>query len=99
MKKIKRLLVVAALALIVGATAKVQTQAAVTGVKQIDDSKNSVKLQCNAILGAGYYYLELSTDNRNWVVMDVSSNPSSLSASSLTSGTTLLCPRRHMYRL
>lgn len=50
MKKIKRLLVVAALALIVGATAKVQTQAAVTGVKQIDDSKNSVKLQCNAIL-------------------------------------------------
>ena len=43
MKKIKRLLVVAALALIVGATAKVQTQAAVTGVKQIDDSKNSVK--------------------------------------------------------
>ena len=35
MKKIKRLLVVAALALIVGATAKVQTQAAVTGVKQI----------------------------------------------------------------
>ena len=88
MKKIKRLLVVAALALIVGATAKVQTQAAVTGVKQIDDSKNSVKLQCNAILRAGYYYLELSTDNRNWVVMDVSSNPSSLSASSLTSGTT-----------
>lgn len=88
MKKIKRLLVVAALALIVGATAKVQTQAAVTGVKQIDDSKNSVKLQCNAILGAGYYYLELSTDNRNWVVMDVSSNPSSLYASSLTSGTT-----------
>lgn len=88
MKKIKRLLVVAALALIVGAIAKVQTQAAVTGVKQIDDSKNSVKLQCNAILRAGYYYLELSTDNRNWVVMDVSSNPSSLSASSLTSGTT-----------
>ena len=88
MKKIKRLLVVAALGLIIGATAKVQTQAAVTGVKQIDDSKNSVKLQCNAILGAGYYYLELSTDNRNWVVMDVSSNPSSLSASSLTSGTT-----------
>ena len=88
MKKIKRLLVVAALALIVGATAKVQTQAAVTGVKQIDDSKNSIKVQCNAILGAGYYYLELSTDNRNWVVMDVSSNPSSLSASSLTSGTT-----------
>ena len=41
MKKIKRLLVVAALALIVGATAKVQTQAAVTGVKQIDDSKNN----------------------------------------------------------
>ena len=78
MKKIKRLLVVAALGLIIGAT----------GVKQIDDSKNSVKLQCNAILGAGYYYLELSTDNRNWVVMDVSSNPSSLSASSLTSGTT-----------
>ena len=83
MKKIKRLLVVAALGLIIGATAKVQTQAAVTGVKQIDDSKNSVKLQCNAILRADYYYLELSTDNRNWVVMDVSSNPSSLSASSL----------------
>ena len=61
MKKIKRLLVVAALGLIIGATAKVQTQAAVTGVKQIDDSKNSVKLQCNAILGAGYYYLELIT--------------------------------------
>lgn len=88
MKKIKRLLVVAALALIVGATAKVQTQAAVTGVKQTGASKDSITVQCNAILGADYYFLELSTDNKNWVVMDVSSSPSYLSTSSLTSGTT-----------
>lgn len=88
MKKIKRLLVVAAMALALGAASKAQSQAAVTGVKQVDDSTSSVTVKCDAVLQANYYYLEMSTDKVNWVYMDVTSNPNSLYASGLTAGRT-----------
>lgn len=88
MKKIKRLLVVAAMALVLGAASKAQSQAAVTGVKQVDDSTSSVTVKCDAVLQANYYYLEMSTDKVNWVYMDVSSNPNSLYTSGLTAGRT-----------
>lgn len=88
MKKIKKLLVVAAIALALGAMSKAQSQAAVTGVQQVDDSHSSVKVKCDAMLQAKYYYLEMSTDNVNWVYMDVTSDPNSLYASGLTAGRT-----------
>lgn len=88
MKKWKQVVLVAALALLLGMTTKAESQAAITGLKQIGDSDSTVKVQCNGELGAKYYYLTLSTDNVNWHVQTVSSDPNSLSASGLGAGMT-----------
>lgn len=86
-KKWKQLTVAAGLALCFGLAVKADTQAAsqVTGLKQTGDSSSRIDVQCDAVLGADRYYLELSTDKNNWVVVDTSSG-TSLSGYSLSSG-------------
>lgn len=89
MKKCKQIMFVAVLAFCLSMVAKAESKAAaVTGVKQIDDSSSSLRVQCNAQLGAQYYYLELSEDKVTWYVRDVSSNANSLSSSGLGAGKT-----------
>lgn len=88
MKKWKQVVLVAALALLLGMTTKAESQAAITGVQQIGDSESSVRVKCTGELGAKYYYLSLSTDNVTWHVQNVSSDPNSLSASGLGAGMT-----------
>lgn len=80
MKKWKQLLLAAGLTLCFGMAAKADTQAAaqVTGVRQTDDGSSSVRVECSAALGAEYYYLELSQDQKNWVTLGSSSSPSML---------------------
>lgn len=88
MKKWKQLLLVAGLAVCFSLSAKANSEAAsqVTGVKQVDDSTSGVAVQCDSILGADYYYLELSTDKQNWSLLDTSTNPNSLYTYGLTAG-------------
>lgn len=87
MKKWKQLLLVSGLALCFGMAAKANTQAAgqVSGVKQIDDSISSIEVECEAVLGAEYYFLELSQDGISWTLVDTSSNPK-MNAYSLNAG-------------
>ncbi len=89
MKKWKQYLLVSGLALCFGMAAKADTQAAgqVTGVKQTDDSRSSIEMQCDAVLGADYYYLDLSIDGKSWTTVDTSSSPK-VSAYSLSAGKT-----------
>ncbi len=89
MKKCKQIIFVAVLAFCLSMVAKAETKAAaVTGVKQTSDSTSSVRVQCDAQLGAQYYYLEVSENKVNWYVMDVSYSANSLSASGLGAGKT-----------
>lgn len=88
MKKWKQVVLVAALALLLGMTTKAESQAAITEVKQTDASTSSVSVTCNSDLQAKYYVLYVSTDQQNWVEKDDSTNPNSLYASGLTAGAT-----------
>lgn len=89
MKKWKQVVLVAALALLLGMTTKAETQAAaITGVKQTDASTSNVDISCNADLQAKYYVLYVSTDQQNWVEKDYDTNPNSLYANGLTAGST-----------
>lgn len=88
MKKWKQLILVAGLAVCFSLSAKANSQAAsqVTGVKQNYDTTSAIGVQCTAVIGAEYYYLELSTDNKNWVTVDTASNPTNLTYYDLNSG-------------
>lgn len=88
MKKWKQFLLIAGLAACFTFTAKADTQAAgqVTGVKQNYDSTSAVGVQCDAVLGAEYYYLELSLDNKQWVTVDTATDPSNLACYDLNAG-------------
>ena len=87
MKKWRQLLLVSGLALCFGMAAKAETQAAgqVTGLKQVSHSSSSVGVECDAVLGAEHYYLDLSTDGKEWLTVEASSNPK-LTASKLNAG-------------
>jgi hypothetical protein len=87
MRKWKQLFLVSGLALCFGMAAKGNAQAAgqVTGVKQIDDSKSMIEVECDAVLGADKYFLELSQDGKTWVTVDASANPK-ISAYNLNAG-------------
>lgn len=90
MRKLKQILAVAALALCCSAAVKADTQAAaITGVKQVDDSTSSVRLACNADLGSEYYVLELSENGKDgWVIVDWDTDPNYLYTSNLAAGHT-----------
>ncbi len=90
MKKWKQVVLVAALALLLGMTTKAESQAAITGVKQTDAGTSSVSVTCNSDLQAKYYVLYVSdpSNPQNWVEKDYSSDPNSLYASGLTAGST-----------
>lgn len=88
MKKWEKLLLVSGLALCLGMVAKANTQAAgqVTGVRQIGDSRSSIEVECDGVLGAEYYFLELSADGgKSWTEVDTASSPK-LNAYSLNAG-------------
>lgn len=90
MKKWKQVVLVAALALLLGMTTKAESQAAgIMGVKQTDAGTSSIDISCNSDLSAKYYVLFVSNDPSNpGVEKDYSTNPNSLSANGLTAGST-----------
>lgn len=90
MKKWKQIVLVAALALLLGMTTKAESQAAgIMGVKQTDAGTSSIDISCNSDLSAKYYVLFVSNDPSNpGVEKDYSTNPNSLSANGLTAGST-----------
>lgn len=89
MKKWKQVVLVAALALLLGMTTKAESQAAgITGVKQTDAGTSRIDITCDAALQAEYYILEVSTDGVNWVYKDLDTNPNNLYATGLSSGAT-----------
>ena len=90
MKKWKQIVLVAALALLLGMTTKAESQAAgIMGVKQTDAGTSSIDISCNSDLSAKYYVLFVSNDPSNLgVEKDYSTNPNSLSANGLTAGST-----------
>ncbi|MCM1236033.1 MAG: hypothetical protein NC489_38590 [Ruminococcus flavefaciens] len=87
MKKWKQVVLVAALALLLGLTTKVETQAAVT-ISQSGAGTSSIDVKCETVMAAKYYFLEISDDGKQWFYKDYSTNPNNLSASGLTAGRT-----------
>lgn len=87
MKKWRQAVIVAALALLLGLTTKVESQAAVN-VRQTGASKDSIDVTCDTVLAANYYFLEMSTDGKQWFYKDYSSNPNNLDATGLMAGST-----------
>ncbi len=87
MKKWKQLLLVSGLALCFGMAAKANSQAAgqVTGVKQVGATNGSIDVEWDAVLGAEYYFLELSEDGKSWTTVGGSSSPE-LGANGLNAG-------------
>lgn len=93
MKKLKQILAVVALVFCCSMTVKADTKAAaITGVKQVDDSKSSISVSCDTALGTNYYFVEMSTklsnDDKDWVALDYSSTPNSITVTGLTAGQT-----------
>lgn len=89
MKKWKQVVLVAALALLLGMTTKAESKAAaIAGVKQTDAATSHVDISCNADLQAKYYVLYVSTDQQNWVEKDYSTDPNNLDVNGLTAGST-----------
>ena len=89
MKKIKKILGVAVLALCFTLAAKADTQAAgkLTGIKQTDAGKSSINVSVDSVLGTDYYALELSSDNgANWTQVDKGTSANNLSDYSLSAG-------------
>lgn len=88
MKKWKQVVLVAALALLLGMTTKAESQAAITGLQQTAASTSSVNVTCGTDLLAKYYVLYVSTDQQNWVEKDYDTDPNSLYANGLSAGST-----------
>ena len=89
MKRIKKILGVAVLALCFTLVAKADTQAAgkLTGIKQTDAGKTSINVSVDSVLGTDYYALELSSDNgANWTQVAKKRSADNLSYSSLSAG-------------
>lgn len=92
MKKWKQVIIVAALALLLGMSTKAESKAAaITGLKQTDSTKSTVYVSCDASLGVSYYILELSQDGgASWVYAGRSTSPNNISASGLAAGASYL---------
>lgn len=89
MKKWKQIVLVAAVALLLGLTGKAESKAAaIAGLKQTDAGTSSVTVTCGTDLLAKYYVLYVSADQQTWVEKDYDTNPNSLYASGLAAGST-----------
>lgn len=88
MKKWKQIVLVAAVALLLGLSGKAETQAAITELKQTGASTSSVNVTCGTDLLAKYYVLYVSTDQQTWIEKDYDTDPNSLYANGLSAGST-----------
>lgn len=88
MKKWKQIVLVAAVALLLGLSGKAETQAAITGLQQKGAGTSSVTVSCSTDLLTKYYVLYVSADQQNWVEKDFSTNPNDLYANGLAAGST-----------
>lgn len=87
MKKWKQVVLIAALALLLGMTTKAESKAAaIAGVTQMDAGTSYVDVSCTADLQAKYYVLFVSADKLNWVEKDYGTSPNNLTASGLAAG-------------
>ncbi len=88
MRKSVKVLLSAAIAMTAFLTVgKVDSKAAVTGVKQTEGRDTSISLSWNAELGAKSYAVQLSNDGNNWVTMDKTSSADG-DVSNITAGRT-----------
>ncbi len=88
MKKWKQIVLIAAVALLLGLTSQAETKAAITELKQTDAGTSSITVSCSTDLLTKYYVLYVSADQQNWVEKDYSTNPNALDANGLAAGST-----------